>query len=156
VLALLILLQLGVTLEWDPNPPEDDVAGYNMYRSHQSGSGYVRLNQDLIAPTTYDDQTIVPGDQYYYVCTAVNTADLESGFSNEVPYRFICRGDANADNQRTVTDAVLIAQHIVGINLLTGYELEAADTNGDGNVTVTDLTLVHQYIAGIYSLEDCQ
>ena len=40
----------------------------------------------LIPTTTYTDDTIEAGQTYYYVCTAVNTSDLESGFSNEVPH----------------------------------------------------------------------
>ena len=89
----------SVQLEWDSNPPEDQVAGYNLYRSYQSGSGYVRLNATLIANTTYTDTTIEAGQTYYYVCTAVNTSDLESGFSNEVPHTVpggtICPGDGH-------------------------------------------------------------
>jgi hypothetical protein len=145
----------SVTLEWDPNPPEETVIGYNLYRSNQPGTGYVKVNAALIEQVTFQDTTIQPGDQYYYVATAENDVG-ESGYSNEVSFRFICRGDPSQDNQRTVLDAVLISQHITGNNILTGYALEAADTNGNGVVTVADLTLVHQYIAGIYSLESCQ
>jgi hypothetical protein len=151
----LLLLVLAVTLQWDPNT-ETDLTGYNLYRSDQSGLGYVRLNADLIAPTTYTDNTIAAGLTYYYVATAVNDSDLESGFSNEVSYTPICRGDPSGDNQRTVLDAVMISQHITGINVLAGHALEAADVNDDGTVTVLDVTLVHRYIAGIYAMDGCQ
>jgi hypothetical protein len=73
----------SVTLEWDPNS-ESDLAGYNIYRSTQSGWGYTRLNGGLISATTYVDSTVSAGQTYYYVCTAVNTAGAESGYSNEV------------------------------------------------------------------------
>lgn len=75
----------SVTLEWDPNS-EPDLAGYNIYRSQQSGSGYVKLNSSLIQATSYTDDTIQYGVTYYYVATAVNTSGLESGYSNEVAY----------------------------------------------------------------------
>ena len=84
---LLVLGQpLSVQLEWDPNPPSDDIAGYNLYRSNQPGFGFVRLNVTLIPSNIYTDDTIEAGHTYYYVCTAENTSELESGFSNEVLY----------------------------------------------------------------------
>jgi hypothetical protein len=73
-------------LEWDSNPPSDQVAGYNIYRSTQSGTGYVQLNSNLISTTTYRDSTIVASLTYYYVCTAENGEGLESGYSNEVAF----------------------------------------------------------------------
>ena len=80
--ATLLGQPLPVNLEWDANS-EPDLAGYNLYRSNQSGSGYVRLNGSLITGTSYTDSDIQEGRTYYYVCTAVNDADLESSFSNE-------------------------------------------------------------------------
>jgi hypothetical protein len=73
----------SVTLEWDPNP-ETDLLGYNVYRSLRSGSGYVRLTSAPVRETRYTDRTVQPGTTYYYVCTAVNIALLESGYSNQV------------------------------------------------------------------------
>ncbi|HRV07196.1 MAG TPA: Ig-like domain-containing protein [Acidobacteriota bacterium] len=75
----------SVTLEWDPNS-EPDLAGYNVYRSLRSGTGYVKLNGFLIRNTTYTDSTISYGTTYYYVATAVNAAGLESGYSNQISY----------------------------------------------------------------------
>jgi hypothetical protein len=151
-----------VSLEWDPNS-EPDLAGYNMYRSNQSGSGYVRLNQSLIVATTYDDDAPA-GQTFYYVCTAVNTADLESGFSNEVPYTTassICIGDANQDGNISISDAVAISGHISGfINgqpfQLTGDALLAADANQDGNISISDIVRISQHIDGSNPMEPCQ
>lgn len=142
----------SVRLEWDQDP--NGVDGWNIYRSTQPGAGYIRLNSELIPIQEYTDQAIVPGDQVYYVATAVRD-DLESGFSNEVPYVYICRGDPSGDLLRTSLDAVMISQHIVGNNILTGYQAEAADTNGDGIVTSLDVTLVYQHIVGSYNAGDC-
>ncbi len=73
----------SVTLLWDPNP-EPDVVGYHLYRSQRSGGGYVRLTSTPVQATRYTDRTVQPGATYFYVCTAVNIALLESGYSNEV------------------------------------------------------------------------
>jgi hypothetical protein len=142
----------SVRLEWDQ--PPNGVDGWNVYRSTQSGAGYVRLNPDLIPVMEYTDGTVTPGEEVFYVATAVAN-DLESGFSNEVPYTYVCRGDPSGDLQRTSLDAVMISQHITGINPLTGYPREAADTNGDGQVTSLDLTLVYQHIVGTYDAGAC-
>lgn len=81
-------LTRSVTLQWDSNT-EQDIAGYNLYRSEQAGTGYVKINGALIPHTgggveSYEDLTAEVGKTYFYVATAVNTSDLESGYSNEV------------------------------------------------------------------------
>ncbi len=73
----------SLTLKWDPSPSAD-VSGYNLYRSTHSGSGYVRVNQTPVPSTSFTDSTLRYDTTYYYVCTAVNHAGLESGYSNEV------------------------------------------------------------------------
>ncbi|MEJ2147461.1 MAG: Ig-like domain-containing protein, partial [Acidobacteriota bacterium] len=75
----------SVTLHWDPNS-ESDLAGYNVYRSNTPGSGYSKLNSNLLSSTSYTDSSLTPGSTYYYVCTAVNSSGLESGYSNQVSY----------------------------------------------------------------------
>jgi len=75
----------SVQLQWDASP-DADVVGYNLYRSSRSGSGYVRLNSTRIRGLTYTDQTVPTDHPSYYVCTAVNAAGLESGYSNQVTY----------------------------------------------------------------------
>ena len=55
-------------------------------------------------------------------------------------------GDVNNDGQLTITDGLLIAQHVVG---LTTVDEPTADVNGDGNVTITDALLVAQEVVGL-------
>ena len=74
--------QYSVTLSWSRNR-ERDLAGYNVYRSTTSGSGYQRINSSLISVPKYIDKQVVKGNTYYYVVTAVNTAGGESGYSNQ-------------------------------------------------------------------------
>jgi fibronectin type 3 domain-containing protein len=57
------------------------VGGYRYYRSTTSGSSYALLNTSL-AGNSYTDSTVVAGQNYYYVATAVN-ANGESGYSPE-------------------------------------------------------------------------
>jgi len=151
----------SVELAWDPNPPADQVVGYNLYRSERSGSGYVRLNSNLIPTTSYTDSTILAGHTYYYVCTAVNGDDLESGFSNQVPYSVpggsdVCPGEVNGDGLRNVLDVIVTMNYIVGNLTLEGDDLTAADVNEDGSVNVLDSVLLQNFVVGNVSLPTCQ
>ncbi|MFY9562351.1 MAG: choice-of-anchor D domain-containing protein [Terriglobales bacterium] len=69
-------------LSWDPS--NDPVIGYNVYRGGKKGGPYAQLNPVLDASTNYTDGTVNAGATYYYVVTAVNADNMESGYSNEV------------------------------------------------------------------------
>jgi pectate lyase len=71
-----------VPLDWDDNN-EPDWAGYNIYRSTTSGSGYSKLNVSLLSNSDYTDNSVVNGTMYYYVATAADTSSNESGHSVE-------------------------------------------------------------------------
>ncbi len=78
-------LRSEVRLSWKRNL-ELDLAGYNVYRSTTSGSGYQKINGSLISKNKpqYVDKQTIKGSTYYYVVTAVNKSGGESGYSNEV------------------------------------------------------------------------
>ena len=72
--------QHTVELTWNALP---DAVGYNVYRGTVSGGPYAMINSSLDATTTYNDSTVVSGNTYYYVATAVNSESQESGYSNQ-------------------------------------------------------------------------
>ena len=72
-----------VALTW--NASTSVVTGYNVYRTTTSGTGYTKLTASLVGPLAYTDATVLNGTTYFYVTTAVDSAGLESAFSNEVP-----------------------------------------------------------------------
>ncbi|HEV7219537.1 MAG TPA: FG-GAP-like repeat-containing protein, partial [Terriglobales bacterium] len=69
-----------VSLSWDAVV---SVNGYNVYRGSQSGGPYTKINPIVDASPSFIDLSVVAGQTYYYVTTAVN-AEIESGYSNEV------------------------------------------------------------------------
>ena len=75
----------SVTLRWAPSL-SNGVVGYNLYRSQTSGSGYQKINSQLIAGTSFKDETLQPGIEYFYVCRAVTVEGTESNNSNEASY----------------------------------------------------------------------
>jgi fibronectin type 3 domain-containing protein len=72
-----------VLLDWADNA-EEDLIGYNVYRSTTPAGGYIQLNSAPVPSSEYTDNTAANGITYYYVVTAVDAASNESGFSNEV------------------------------------------------------------------------
>ncbi len=75
-------VQHSASLTW--NASTSTVAGYNVYRSTVSGSGYTKINSSLITTLTYTDSTVQSGTTYFYVTTAVDSSGSESANSNEV------------------------------------------------------------------------
>jgi fibronectin type 3 domain-containing protein len=139
LLPLLLVLLAGggatfaqsVTLQWDPNS-ESNLAGYNLYRSTTSGSGYVKLNGGLITRARYADSTINYDKTYYYVCTAVNTSGLESGYSNQVSFSIPAPNSppVAADDTATTPQGQAVTVNVT-----------ANDTDPDGDaLTVTSVT----------------
>jgi hypothetical protein len=112
-----------VTLNWDDNN-ETDLAGYNIYRSTTSGSGYGKLNVSLLSDSNYIDNTVTNGIPYFYVVTAVDEANNPSGYSNE----------ATATPNYQDCNEVRAAGH----GLLS-------DLNGDCYVDYKDLDIISDY-----------
>jgi hypothetical protein len=69
-------------LTWDAS--KDVVIGYNVYRGGTNGGPYSQINAILDSSTNYTDSAVKAGKTYYYVVTAVNAANQESAFSNQV------------------------------------------------------------------------
>jgi hypothetical protein len=60
-----------------PANPERDIAGYNVYRSTDSGlpkEEWTKLNRELITRTTFVDEEVETGKTYYYYLQAVDHA----------------------------------------------------------------------------------
>ncbi len=75
------VVQHTVSLSWIAST--STVAGYNVYRSTTSGSGYVKINSSLVTGLTYTDSTVISGTTYFYVTTAADSSGNESAFSNQ-------------------------------------------------------------------------
>lgn len=71
-----------VQLSWSPNK-EPDVDGYNIYRSDSTANNFQKINSGLVTDTTYEDNTVLNGEEYIYVVTAHIRAGNESRYSEE-------------------------------------------------------------------------
>jgi hypothetical protein len=64
-------------LSWSISP-DNDIAGYNIYRTEQEGAPGNRLNPQLLLTPAFRDMNIAPGHRYFYTVTAVDRAGNES------------------------------------------------------------------------------
>jgi hypothetical protein len=76
-------VQHSVALSWNAST-SSNVVGYNIYRASISGGPYIKINSALNPSTNDTDTTVLSGQTYYYVVTAVDAATNESSYSNEV------------------------------------------------------------------------
>jgi len=72
-----------ITLNWNANS-EADLNGYNIYRSASSGGDFSKLNPSVIRQVEFNDDTVEPLKEYYYVVSAVDFSGNESNKTNEI------------------------------------------------------------------------
>jgi hypothetical protein len=72
----------SVNLSWNASTSEN-VIGYNVYRGTASGGPYSKINYALDQTLEYIDFSVVHGETYYYVTTAVDSNNQESAYSNQ-------------------------------------------------------------------------
>ncbi|MBP7653962.1 carboxypeptidase regulatory-like domain-containing protein, partial [Candidatus Dependentiae bacterium] len=70
-------------IRWTANA-EQDLSGYNVYRSQTSGSGFVKINGPLLTSLQFTNYALQLNQTYYYVVTAVDKAGNESVFSVQI------------------------------------------------------------------------
>lgn len=78
-------------LSWAINP-ENDIAGYNLYRSEQESVSGTRQNHELLLTPAFRDMNALPGHRYFYTVTAVDRA------GNESPPSAVISGGVPAEN----------------------------------------------------------
>lgn len=73
----------GFSVGWQPNA-DRRTTGYNVYRSLNASSGFVKVNPAPVTTTAYADPTAARGATYFYRVTAVDNWGGESAASNTV------------------------------------------------------------------------
>ena len=74
-----------ITLRWN-NSPSLSLAGYNVYFSKTTGSGYVKINQKAIKANYYSLRGLEKNTRYYFVVSSVTNTipPVESQYSREI------------------------------------------------------------------------
>jgi len=76
----------SVSLVWSPSA--SPVIGYHVYRGTSPGGPYSRISASTIGGLDFSDTTLPSSGRYYYVVTALDSAGVESAFSNEATVDF--------------------------------------------------------------------
>ena len=71
----------SAVLSWIPST--SSVIGYQVYSATVSGGPYTKLTASVVSLSSYSDSTVLSGNTYYYVVTAVNSSSIESAYSNQ-------------------------------------------------------------------------
>ncbi|MBO8129825.1 MAG: fibronectin type III domain-containing protein [Peptococcaceae bacterium] len=67
-----------VVLRW-PAVGDEDLAGYNVFRSEQPGGPFQKVNESIINGCSYTVSELANGTTYYFAVTAVDVRGNESG-----------------------------------------------------------------------------
>ena len=121
-----------VDLSWTANT-ESDLAGYNVYRSVTTGTGYEKIGNVTAHTTTYNDAGLTNGVTYYYVVKAVDDATTpnESPYSDEVS----ATPDATGWISGTVTYKDYTRTEGATVTVLGTSYYATTDVNGDYNIS---------------------
>lgn len=71
-----------VSLTWVASV-SPNVTGYTVYRATKPGGPYTPVTKALVTGTTFLDRAVAAGQTYYYVVTASDAGNNQSGYSNE-------------------------------------------------------------------------
>lgn len=72
-----------ICLSWSPNQDED-IAGYNIYRSNYCCTNFMKMNDYIWKNNYYFDLSVLAGSSYYYYIEAVDTTDAVSSQSTSI------------------------------------------------------------------------
>ena len=102
-------------------------------------------------PVTFEDvptQDLPVGEYEHTVSSDDDSLEGSLTVEDEVdPIEFRV-GDVDADGEIDVVDAVLIQQHLAGLNP-SPFVAELADVTRDGGIGVVDAVLIQQFVAGL-------
>ncbi|MCD6335522.1 MAG: Ig-like domain-containing protein, partial [Candidatus Latescibacteria bacterium] len=141
-----------VELCWEAHT-EPDVYAYYLYRDTSSPASTL-LDRVAAPDTFYVDTNVVAGTTYYYRITALDSAENESGFGEEVSATPWIYGDVSGNGCIMAFDATLILQETVDIIKLPDsnwpvFSVEVADVSGNGEISAWDASLVLQHVVDL-------
>ncbi len=111
--------------------------------SNRTGIDYSGDGYDFVKSYGYIHSSLLSKNVY-----EVNTPD--SPGEEDDSYK---KGDVNDDGKISSMDYVLVKNHILGIQKLSGNGADAADVNGDGKISSMDYVLIKNDILGISKID---
>lgn len=120
-----------ITLSWDV---VSRAIGYNVKRSTTAGGPYTTIATN-ITDASYIDNTVIDGNTYYYVVTAVDSSGSESTNSNEVSATPIVSAPINLI---AIAGDSQVAISWNAVNGAKGYNVKRSTTAGGPYTTIAN------------------
>lgn len=87
------------------------------------------------------NDTLYTDDEGYF--------SLEASLPVDATHRLVATRDVNDPNGISTNDLILISQHLLGVNTLSGSALIAADANRSSSISIIDLIRLQRFVLGI-------
>jgi len=119
-----------VSVFWNANQDQRDLAGYAVYRSSTDVGPYNHLSDVSASTTQYDDFNVTNGQTWYYAVTAFDRADNESKLSKELVF----------DTPRPAGTGLTLFDFVGQNNSLGGYDFSSVSGAAQAwNAATTDI-----------------
>lgn len=112
----------GIQIEWEDNQ-EDNLAGYNIYRSVYPDRDFELIDTVSEDVDFYEDLEVELSTKYYYRITAFNLEELESNMSQTVLYTLLPKAQLVEPANQAVLDTVAPKFRWLGIGEGNSYIL---------------------------------
>lgn len=112
----------GIYIEWDENQ-EEDLAGYNVYRSVYSDQDFEIIGTVSDDQNYYEDLDVELSKKYYYRVTAFNLEGLESKMSQTVWYTLLPKAQLIEPDNQAILDTKTPKFKWLGIGESNSYIL---------------------------------
>ncbi len=133
-----------IELKWNSNT-ENDLNGYNIYRSSTLEGVPYKINSKIVSDTFYIDNNLQKCEYYYYSITAVDSQLNESKKTETIKSRAITldQGILVIDETKDGTGAILNPTDeqvdTFFTDILENFNKKDFDITKDGNITLADM-----------------
>jgi len=148
-----------VNITWSQPKYAKEIKGYLVYRSAESGQGFILINNNLVTATNFQDADVIPGHVYFYSIKSVEYSGLESDLSSEigvssdislldnVPFRLFAEAESGiaSDLNAISPDAIWMNFEGMASNLYYIWQ-RRNDKSGSINLSVSVPRLDNYYI----------
>ena len=116
----------GFQVAWQPSP-ERRVSGYNVYRSLNASSGFVKINGAPVTTASYHDAAASRGATYYYRVTATDNWGGESAQSASVRTDVTPPAPVTSLTAAAQAESILLSWAAPADTDLAGYRILRSD-----------------------------
>jgi hypothetical protein len=104
-------------INWDATSDED-IAGFNIYRSTSSGEGYTKIASVGSSESSFTDSDLEDGKTYYYVITAYDSSESETSDSTEASATTLAEPSDETEDSQDLGMIIILIVVIIVILLL--------------------------------------